>query len=170
LVFGLGLLLVAVELFFFPGIFVLAVSGLLLIFGSLVWSMVDHWPKEAVPIAFSTDMLLAPLANLSLGILIAVALGVALARFMPRGWIWDRLVLAAAVTETAQSDAEAARAAPDLTGARGIAVTALRPSGEVEIHGKRYEASIEVGDVAAGSPVIVRGRGDFGLIVEQHRT
>lgn len=170
LVFGLGLLLVAVELFFFPGIFVFAVAGLLLIFGSLVWSMVDHWPKEAVPMAWSADILLAPLANLSLGLVIAIALGMALARFMPRGWIWDRLVLAAAVTETAQSDAEAARGATELIGARGVAVTALRPGGEVEIHGRRYEASVEVGDVAAGSPVIVRGRGDFGLIVQEDQT
>lgn len=166
-VFGLGLLLVAVELFFFPGIFVVALAGLLLMFGSLVWSMVDHWPKDAVPMAWSADMLVAPLANLAFGILIAVALGVLLARFIPRSWFWDRLVLATAVAATAQGQAEVAREVPSLIGARGVAVTDLRPGGEVEIEGKRYEASVEVGDIATGSPVVVRRRADFGLIVEK---
>jgi membrane-bound serine protease (ClpP class) len=167
LVFGLGLLLVATELFFFPGIFVFAIAGLVLIFGSLVWSMVDHWPKDAVPMAWSADMLIAPLANLSLGILIALALGAALARFMPHGWIWNRLVLNAAVAETAQGATGVERIATDLVGSRGIAVTALRPGGEIEIAGKRYEAFVEVGDIAAGESVVVRGHADFSLIVEK---
>ena len=167
LVFGLGLLLVATELFFFPGIFVFAIAGLMLIFGSLVWSMVDHWPKDAVPMAWSTDMLVRPLANLSLGILIAVALGAALARFIPHGWIWNRLVLNAAVGETAQGAAGVERTASDLIGSRGIAVTALRPEGSVEIAGKRYEALVEIGDISSGEPIVVRGRADFALIVER---
>lgn len=167
LVFGLGLLLVAVELFFFPGVFVFAVAGLLLVFGSLLWSMVDHWPKDVAPIVWSGDLLIGPMANLSLGILIAVVLGAALARFLPRGWIWDRLVLDSAVTATSHGTAQLKPAANDLIGARGVAVTELRPGGEVEIAGKRYEASVEVGDIAAGSSIVVRRRADFGLIVER---
>ncbi|HTO05306.1 MAG TPA: NfeD family protein, partial [Opitutus sp.] len=167
LVFGLGLLLVAVELFFFPGIFVFAVAGLLLVFGSLVWSMVDQWPKDAAPIAWSADLLIGPMANLAFGILIAIFLGAALARFLPRGWIWDRLVLDSAVVATSQGTAPSSPAANDLIGARGVAVTELRPGGEVEIAGRRYEASVEIGDISAGSPIVVRRRADFGLIVER---
>ncbi len=167
LIFGLGLLLVAIELFFVPGVFVLAVGGLLMMVASLVWSMLDHWPKDAVPVAWSADVLVAPLANLSLGLLIAVALGIVLARIIPRGWFWDRLVLVAAVSANAQSDAAVVRSASDLVGARGVAVTDLRPGGEVEIAGKRYEASVEIGDIVAGTPVVVRRRSDFGLIVEK---
>ena len=167
LVFGLGLLLVATELFFFPGIFVLAIAGVVLIFGSLVWSMVDHWPKDTVPIAWSGDLLVAPLANLALGILIAIFLGAALARFMPRGWVWDRLVLNAAVAATAQPEVDSSHVTKDVVGSYGVAVTELRPSGEIEIAGKRYEAAVEIGDIAAGSAVVVRRRGDFGLIVEK---
>lgn len=167
LVFGLGLLLVAVELFFFPGVFLLAIGGLVLMFGSLVWSMLDHWPSDAAPVAWNPDILVAPLANLTLGILIAIGLGVLLARVIPRGLFWDRLVLGTAVAATAQSENSGAATAANLVGARGVAVTALRPAGEIEIDGRRYEASVELGAVEAGAWVVVRRRGDFGLVVER---
>lgn len=170
-IFAVGLLLVAAELFFFPGTVVLAGAGLLLMLGSLVWSMADSWPKEAVPVAWSADLLVGPLANLLLGVAIAVALGVALARYLPRGWVWDRLVLGAAVAANARGEnvapATAASTVETLEGRRGVAVTALRPGGHVEIEGRRYEASVEVGALEAGTPVVVRRQKDFGLIVEK---
>jgi membrane-bound serine protease (ClpP class) len=167
LVFGAGLVLVAVEIFFFPGVAVMIIAGLALMFGSLIWSMADLWPNEPLSVAWSGDAFVAPFANLGLGVLIAVALGVILARFIPRGWVWDRLVLSAAVDATAQGESGPAAAEPSLLGARGLAVTDLRPGGQVEIAGRRYEAKVEVGAIDAGAPVVVRGHSDFGLIVER---
>jgi membrane-bound serine protease (ClpP class) len=46
LIFVLGPLAVMVEFVFFPGVVVLAAGGLLLMLGSLVWSMADIWPNE----------------------------------------------------------------------------------------------------------------------------
>jgi len=54
-----------------------------------------------------------------------------------------------------------------LVGRRGVAATALHPSGQVEVDGGRYEARVEVGAIDRGDPVIVRGRTDFSLIVEK---
>ncbi|MBC8039050.1 MAG: hypothetical protein H7Y06_00755, partial [Opitutaceae bacterium] len=45
LVFVLGVLLVAAEIFFFPGVIVAALTGVLLMLGALVWSMADLWPN-----------------------------------------------------------------------------------------------------------------------------
>ncbi|MBI4623390.1 MAG: hypothetical protein HY736_09270 [Verrucomicrobia bacterium] len=167
LVFGAGLVLVAVEIFFFPGVAVMIVAGLVLMFGALIWSMADLWPNEPLSVAWAGDAFVAPLANLGLGILIAVALGVALARFIPRGWVWNRMVLSAAVEATAQGESGPAAAEASLVGALGIAVTALRPGGQVEIAGRRYEAKVEVGAIDAGTAVVVRGHSDFGLVVER---
>ena len=89
---------------------------------------------------------------------------------MPRGWVWDRLVLNAAVAATAQPEGGSGHVTKDVIGSYGVAVTELRPSGEVEIAGKRYEAAVEIGDIAAGASVVVRRRGDFGLIVEKAET
>lgn len=170
LVFAVGLLLLGTEIFFFPGTIALGLTGLVLIFGSLVWAMTDLWPNEPLAVAWSGDAFLQPLINLGLGITIAVVLAAALLRFLPHGWFWDKMILASAVAAKAQgaggvNDTEAA--ADDLVGRRGVAMTALRPSGQVEIAGRRYEARIEVGTVPAGSPVVVVRRTDFELVVEK---
>lgn len=167
LVFVLGLLAVMVELIFFPGVVVVAAGGLLLMLGSLVWSMADLWPNE--PITFSPEVFLEPVANLVAGLGVAVVLGLLLARFLPRGWIWDRMVLATSVSGAAQmagSAPDVVASAPSLIGARGVAVTGLYPSGQVEVDGHRYEARLAVGSVERGAAVVVRSRSEFGLVVE----
>ena len=167
LVFVLGLLAVMVELIFFPGVVVVAAGGLLLMLVSLVWSMADLWPNE--PITFSPEVFLEPVANLVAGLGVAVVLGLLLARFLPRGWIWDRMVLATSVSGAAQmagSAPEVVASAPSLIGARGVAVTGLYPSGQVEVDGHRYEARLAVGSVERGAAVVVRSRSEFGLVVE----
>jgi membrane-bound serine protease (ClpP class) len=173
LVFGLGLILVAVEIFFFPGVVVLALTGLLLMLGSLVWAMADLWPNEPLSVAWRGDAFVGPLSNLGLAILIAVGLAVAVARFLPRGWFWDKLVMQAAIGGSAQTagsgGAETSARVATLVGREGIAATALRPGGQVEVDGRRYEARVEIGIIERGTPIVVRASSDFGLIVEEKR-
>lgn len=167
LLFAVGLIFVAVEIFFFPGIAVMAVSGLALMLGALVWSMADLWPNE--PFTFSGDVLVRPLTNVGLGVVLAVALGLALLRFMPRGLLWDKLVLREAVAGSVL-DAPSARGVVDsLVGCRGVAATALLPSGQVEIDGRRHEAKVEIGTIPAGATVVVVQRTPFGLVVKEER-
>ena len=170
LVFAVGLLLVALEIFFFPGVVIVAVAGIGLMLGSLVWAMADLWPGQPLTVAWSGDAFVAPLQNLGLGLLLAVALGAVLIRYLPHGWVWDKLVVGSAIGGAAQvaglSPQEAA-AVGSLIGRRGVAVTVLRPSGQVEIDGRRYEATVEVGAVDAGHAIVVRSRNDFALIVER---
>lgn len=169
LIFGAGLVLVAIEVFFVPGSLVLALAGLVLMLGSLLWSMADLWPNEPLSVAWSADTLISPLTTLGLGILIAVALGAALARFLPRGWVWDRIVLASTISASAQGASAVAPGIAALLGARGHAATALRPSGQVDIGGRLYEATVELGPLEAGTAVVVRGHTDFGLVVEKEK-
>lgn len=170
LVFAVGLLLVGLELFFFPGVVIVALLGIGLMLGSLVWAMADLWPGQPLTVAWSGHAFVEPLQNLGLGLVLALALGAALIRYLPRGWVWDKLVVGSAIGGAAQvaglSPAEAA-AVTSLIGQRGVAKTVLRPSGQVEVDGRRYEATVEVGAVNAGDAVIVRGRNDFALIVEK---
>lgn len=167
LIFGLGMLLLAIELFFFPGVILPAVLGVGLMLGSLLWAMVDVWPNQSIE--FSGDVLLLPAINLGLALVVSAVGGLALVRFLPKSWFWDRLVLGATVSATAGGEALAvpATAADPLLGAEGVALTAMFPSGEVEVNGRRYQAQAELGHVAAGEPVIVRRRTGFNLIVER---
>ena len=168
LFFLLGIALVAAELFFFPGVMMLAVSGAALMLGSLVWAMTDLWPSEPIPI--SGDMFVMPLVNVLSGVVLAVLLFIVILRYLPKGGLWDRMVLNAAVAGqpmvarplTGGGEASAV----DLLGRTGIAATALFPSGQVDIGGRRYEARLAMGFAEAGTPVIVTELAEFSLIVE----
>jgi membrane-bound serine protease (ClpP class) len=167
--FALGVVLVLVELLVAPGTLVAGLAGLALMLGSLVWSMVDVWPDQPVSVNFGGDALVGPLVNLLLGLAIAMAAGLALWRFLPRGWFFQRI----AVAGGAGAPAQRAGAAPEVGGERGlvgrvgVAATALMPSGHVDIEGRRYEARSELGPIEAGARVRVVARKDFNLIVEE---
>lgn len=168
LLFGIGLLLLAVELIFFPGVVLPAVIGIGLMLGSLLWAMADVWPNQSFD--FSGDLLLLPAINLGLALLITAVGGLLLVRYLPKSWFWNRLVLEAAVSATAGgADAPTApnSVADPLVGAEGVALTAMFPSGEVEVNGRRYQAQVELGHLAAGERVVVKGRTGFNLIVER---
>lgn len=169
LIFALGLVMVLVDLFFIPGM-VLAMAGGVLMFGSLVWAMADLWPQQ--PITVSGDVFVKPLLNVLLGVLLAVVMFIALLRFMPRGGLWGRMVLEAAVAGHAggvralNDPTAGGPRGHDLVGAEGVAATALFPSGQVEIAGRRYEARLEVGSADVGARVRVVGAAGFSLTVE----
>lgn len=168
--FVIGAVLVALELIFWHSAGFLGAAGAGLMIGSLLWGMADLWPNEPLHVAWSSDAFARPFMNIGIGVAIAVAGGAALLRFLPHGWIWDRLVIGATVGGSAQTGGVAPDQGPglgQLIGAEGIAATALRPGGQVEVAGRRYEAIVPVGAIDPGSRIVVRGRTDFGLVVEK---
>lgn len=171
IIFVLGVILVLVEVLFFPGILVGLIVGTLMILGSLLWAMADFLPDE--PITFSSELFTRPLINLVSGMLIAVLIFLAIVRFLPRGGLWGRLVLEAAVAgepgalrSINQVAMPEELTASSKVGLRGTAATGLFPSGQVEIGGRRYEARLEVGTADPGTPVKVIREMEFALIVE----
>ncbi|MGL5019390.1 MAG: NfeD family protein, partial [Luteolibacter sp.] len=163
LFFLLGVLLLAVELLLFPGSFVIGLAGISLMLGSLVWSMTDLWPSH--PISISGDIFVKPLLNVMSGIALAVVFFFTLLRFLPHGGLWSGMVLETAVGGEPPV-VGALASGENLIGEIGIAATALFPSGQVDIGGRRYEARVDIGFAQAGSTVKVTGLAEFGLTVE----
>lgn len=164
LFFFLGFALVMIDVFFLPGFFLLAIPGALLMLGSLLWGMSDIWPDQ--PIEWDSDFLFKPLMNLITGTGGAIVIFFLLLRFMPSGGLWGRMVLESAIGgETTLSSV--ARHEPSLIGATGRAVTALFPSGQIEIGGKRYDARLALGTVPPRTDVKVVSVGEFELRVEE---
>ncbi len=167
LVFLLGAALVAVEVFLIPGTLVAGLAGGTLMLGALVWSMLDVWPGE--PPTLDADTLFRPVLNLALALAIALVGGAALWRFLPKGWILSRIAVGGAPAGAAQAagaSPERSREISALIGREGVAVTALTPSGQVEVDGGRYEAQVAVGAVEAGARVRVVERRAFALLVK----
>ncbi len=163
IIFAIGFLLVVIDLFFIPGFFLLAIPGALMMLGSLLWGMSDIWPDQ--PIEWNSGFLLQPLTNLIIGLSGAILIFVAILRFIPRGGLWGGMVLESAI-DGEHTVSQIERSLPSLLGAKGLAVTALFPSGEIEIDGKRYDARSALGSVPQGSEVRVVSVGEFDLKVE----
>ena len=152
-----------IDLFFIPGFFALAIPGAIMMLGSLLWGMSDIWPDQ--PIQWDSGFLVRPLTNLIIGLVGSIALFAMLLRFMPQGGMWGRMVLESAIGgETTLSST--ARSEPSLIGAQGHAVTALYPSGQIEIGGQRYDARLTLGTAEPGTAVRVTGKTEFELKVE----
>ncbi len=166
IVFVIGALLVFVELVFFPGVIFLALPGLIMMLGGIIWSMADMWPKDTPDFDITFDLFLVPIYNLLGGIFIAVVLFAALARFLPKSVFWDRMIMASTVAGTSHG---ATVVAPDRPqpGAEGLAVTDLFPTGEIEIDGRRFEARVEVGSVSKGARIRILRSDTFGYFVEE---
>ncbi|MGH8021237.1 MAG: NfeD family protein [Opitutaceae bacterium] len=169
IVFILGAALVMVEVLFFPGVLVPAVTGIVLMLGSLLWGMADIWPGEAFEL--TPGVFLRPAYNLALALILTVVFAVLLARFLPKSLFWNRLVLAAEIggTSDGSQGAAAAPEAPAYPKVGDIAVVTsdLRPGGRIEFGDRRFEAQIEVGEARAGERVRIVRRSSFGYIVER---
>lgn len=173
LLFVIGLVLVLAELIFFPGVVAVALTGVAMMLVSLVWAGADLWPNEPVTISMSGEIFLRPAINLALALLIAGSLFAVLMKYLPRTPLFSRLSVQGAGVAPAQVagvDVQAAGSLGGLIGRRGVAVTGLFPSGQIEVDGQRYAATLPLGSAAPGSPVLITGRSDFGLVVEKTET
>ncbi len=172
MIFVIGVALVAAELIFFPGLVVVALTGVIFMLGALVWAGADYWPNEPMTVNFSGEMLMQPVLNLGLGLVIAFGLFALFLKYLPKTGLYQHLAVQGASLTPAQTSGElslTAAALAGLNGRRGVAVTALFPSGEVEVDGHRYQAKVDLGFVEANTIIVVTGRTDFGLTVEKER-
>ncbi len=177
LFFLLGLALIVVDIFLFPGTFIFLILGILLMLGSILWSLADVWPAPEGDgpggLTFTVDaQALWQALYETLGAFAVAAIGLVLVwRFLPKTSLYGRLVHAAAgampdpvvvggsqVPGTAELPAQ---------GATGIVTAPLHPVGEVEIDGRRYQATVALGTLDKGTRVVVTGYRHFCLLVEE---
>mgnify|MGYP006268748869 FL=1 len=175
LFFLIGLVLIVVDIFLLPGTFVFMIVGILFIFGALLWSLADVWPapKDGGGFTFTVDADSLWMALYEvLGAFAIAVLGLILIwRFLPVMPVYGRLVhqTAGAMpdrTVTGGSQIPGANSLPDV-GSRGRVTRPLHPLGEVEIEGKRYQATVGVGSLDRDTPVIVTGYRHFCLLVDK---
>ncbi len=178
LFFLIGLILIVVDIFLLPGTFVFLIVGMLFIFGALIWSLADVWPtpEDGGGISFTVDAdsLWMALYEL-LGAFAIAAIGLILVwRFLPVMPLYGRLVHQTAgampdPTVTGGSQVPGGNSLPDV-GSRGKVTRPLHPLGEVEIEGKRYQATVDVGSLDRDTRIIVTGYGHFCLLVDKEES
>lgn len=141
-VFFLGLLALAVEIFILPGTVVFGAVGFLCLVLALVLSQQSFvWPSNAVEDA----ILLANLLQLTLLFLSVLVLGAVLWRLLPKVPWFNRVLLAA---PEPPANGVGNRGVADLSltalvGRVGTAATVLRPTGTLELDGQRLDVVTE---------------------------
>lgn len=157
---ALGAALIATEIFVLPGTLWLGIGGAVLVAGGLIAASLG--PGFDFANRIDQSVLLDASFHLFLSAAIAIVVGLAISRFLPKTPVLRGLVLA---PEPALSVAPA----HVTTRARGRALTDLRPVGKIEIDGESgaiVEAQASGGWIAAGSRVQVVEQSTGRLIVE----
>lgn len=160
---GLGIVLVAVELFVLPGMLWPGLVGAVCLIAGLLLSQVG--PSVDLGSAWDREILLDATWSLSLTATAAVLAIWAVSRYLPNTPVLGRLVLAGGPPDAGgragggvAQEPRAGSSGPRV-GARGRALTALRPVGKVALTGDPpgvdHEARAEAGVLERGDEVVV---------------
>lgn len=145
-VFALGVILIGLELFLFPGTLALGLTGSLLVLVSIVMAATDLYPgMPAVP---SLPALELPVRNLGLSLVLTAAGVWALGWVLPKTPAYHALVSQS--TSGGASDAVRERERAGQVGREGVALSVLRPGGKARF-------GDEILDVIADGGMIERG-------------
>src|SRR5262249_53634532 len=155
LLFGLGLIRLALEIFVLPGFGVAGVSGILLVLVSLALVTVEKKPETSQ----EWMSLLGTVGTFGLAVLGAVPIAIALAWYLPSIPYVNRIIL----KPEAERAEESGQPLPDvvrpeiaaLLGAIGVAATPLRPAGKVQFGEEFVDVVAESGYVVPGTRVQV---------------
>ncbi len=132
--FFLGFALVLVEVLFFPGTIIPAMIGVLLIVGTLLFAMADHYPSQPViPESFAQfqEMLLPGATTLTSSALIAGIGILIIGKFFPSTPGVKHLILNQRVEAKGASPVPFSAGVTVEVGALGKALTPLVPGGKV---------------------------------------
>ncbi len=144
--FFIGVILLAVEIFVLPGFGVAGVLGSLLVIVSLGFALVAN-----VGLAFPIEGLRPAIWTMAITLVLLVLLVFSASRYLPQSQQMNRLVLQDAIEQ-----GEETRFLPyAMVGQKGVALSTLRPSGTVQLDGRRVDA-VSTGEfVLPGTPVEV---------------
>lgn len=167
IIFFVGIVLIILELFVFPGFGVSGIMGIICIVAGLVFSMVGN-----VGLDFS-GIPAGLIANRLMTVLVALAVALPLSIWLGKKLFESTLFggLALNTEETAdQGFTVAGQREQGLVGQRGTAATILRPAGKVTIGERNFDAVAQIGYIEQGQPVVVVDYVNGSLVVttDQH--
>lgn len=127
-VFILGLALFILELFVFPGTFVVGLIGGAMMLAALVMAMVDFYP--GMPTIPSFGVLRDSLFNVTIVLAVAMVLMMFLSRFLLKTPLYRRMIDSG--TSGVRSDKQVAEEQRSYLGEVGVTLSPLRPGGKAK--------------------------------------
>lgn len=146
--FFVGLVLIALEIFVIPGFGITGISGIIMVIVSLFLALagtnLPYVDSSMISIAF---------IQLSSSLVGAILLIFLFAKFLPKTNSFSRLILAD--SEKTNKGFVAANRLSKIIGKEGVALTTLRPAGMARIDGKRIDVVTEGDYIEKGEKIIV---------------
>lgn len=146
LLIGIGLILLAVEVFVIPGFGIFGALGIAALLGGLGLSLVGT--------GATWEVLLAALGQVIVALLLAMVVALALLRVVPRSPFGRRLILETGLAAEGGYSSEP-QSDHRWLGKRGTALSALRPSGIAHFDHERLDVVAEGEFIEAGEPIEV---------------
>jgi membrane-bound serine protease (ClpP class) len=165
LIFIIGLLLLAVEIFVIPGFGVAGISGIVLVVAGLTLSLIDNVNFDFEPVETGG------IGKALLTVVSGVALGFGMVLYLSTRIGAKGLLRNIALNTNLENEAGYIGVSMEnkaLVGRQGVARTDLRPSGKVTIDGVTHDAVSEGGFIAKDSTVVVIKYEMGQLYVSEH--
>ena len=159
IMFIIGVALILLEIFVIPGFGIAGISGIILVFASLFFSLVGGDPF------LDFELVSRAIIQLSISLVLALVLIFVLAKYLPKTSIFNKFVLS--VSEKSVDGFSSHSFAEDLIGAEGIALTTLRPAGTAEINGRRVDVMTESEYVEKGKKIKVLAVDGIRVLVKE---
>lgn len=162
IVFIIGIVLIALELFVIPGFGVAGVTGIICLVAGLMFSMVGNvgFDFSAVPGALIANRLMIVLVSVAVALPVSIWLGKKL---------FESTLFGGLALNTEEKTDEGYTVAGErelsLIGADGVAATILRPAGKVTVDGRLYDAVAQIGYIDKGESVTVVDYVNGSLVV-----
>jgi membrane-bound serine protease (ClpP class) len=135
LVFIIGLILLAIEIFYIPGFGFVGILGIIMMIGSIFFGLIGDFP------IVTENEISNALIQLAASLIASILFLFILWKFLPGVPVWGRLILS-----TSENQKEGFISNPDLShlvGKRGKTISQLRPAGIALIEDKRYDVVTE---------------------------
>ncbi|MGJ8676979.1 MAG: NfeD family protein [Akkermansiaceae bacterium] len=175
--FLLGAVLIIVELALLPGMLVPGILGVLLVIGTLFFSMVDSFAFDDNSVrgwdsTQAWEFIKRPSLNLAIAVIGSTILMLLMMRFLPQLPLMNSLIIKKelntgdSMADTADISSSSAASTKHL-GLRGLAVTDLRPAGKGEFDGMILDITAANGFISSGKEVVVLSEDGLRVLVEE---
>ena len=153
ILFIVGVILIAVEIFAIPGFGVTGIAGIVLVITGLTLSMVGNIGFNFGPVDFER------IISAFFIVIISIFLSIVLSYFLTKRLFSQNRFFGSLALETVQSAAEgftsSDKAYREMLGRTGVAHSILRPSGKVRIGEDVYDATALTGYIEKGDAIEV---------------
>ena len=163
-IFAVGVILLALEIFVIPGFGIAGISGILLIISALMLAMVEHYPGNSwyhLPV----DQIKDSVSTMGLALTVCAAGTVVLARILPKTALFQRLMLTSSLPS--EEGYQAGHKHDDLIDATGKAQTDLHPSGIATINDRRYPVVSRGEFIDSGARIVVAQTKGNRIVVDE---